>query len=196
MRRIFIAINLPEKIRKNLANQQLRWADLPCRWTKEENLHITLAFLGYLNDEELVDLCKITREVASRHEPFMISLKKIIYGPSTSSGQAQNRAPRMVWVEGENSKELAELQKDLEKENFTPYRREFLRETGAGRKYAPHITLGRLKQWEFNKIEPGERPQINEDISLTFEAKSIDVMESDLKRGGPEYVIIETCQLE
>ena len=187
--RIFIAINLPEKIRKNLETQQLRWADLPCRWTKEENLHITLAFLGYLNDEELVELCRITKEVASRHEPFEINLKKIIYGPDSLRA-------RMVWVEGESSNELAKLQKDLEKENFTPYRRELLRKTGAGRKYAPHITLGRLKQWEFNKMELEERPQVNENISLTFEAKSIDVMESDLKHNGPEYAIIETCQLE
>ncbi len=191
--RIFIAINLPEKIRKNLTNQQLRWADLPCRWTREENLHITLAFLGYLNDEELVELCQITKEVASRHEPFMISLKKIIYGPPHQSkhgaGQASNQPPRMVWVEGGSSNELAELQKDLE--TNLPVEKE-----KENRKYAPHITLGRLKQWEFNKIEPEERPQINEDISLTFEAKSIDVMESDLKKGGPKYAIIEICQLE
>ncbi|MFH1894553.1 MAG: RNA 2',3'-cyclic phosphodiesterase [Patescibacteria group bacterium] len=209
-RRIFIAINPPENIRKNLANQQLRWADLPCRWTREENLHITLAFLGYLNDEELVELCKITKEIALRHEPFMISLKKVIYGPDSLRA-------RMVWVEGESSGELAELQKDLEavlpvekprrpKGSGLRSRRMVGSPTSASepkaseekesRKYAPHITLGRLKQWEFNKIELEERPQINEDISLTFEANSIDVMESDLKRNGPEYAIIETCQLE
>jgi len=181
-RRIFIAVNLPEKIRKDLVNQQLRWTDLPCRWTKEENLHITLAFLGYLNDEELLELCKITKEVAARHEPFAINLKKIIYEPN-------NIRARMVWVEGENSDELAKLQKDLE--DALPIEKE-----KENRKYAPHITLGRLKQWEFNKLEPEERPQINEEINLTFEVKAIDVMESDLRRGGPEYAIIETCPLE
>ncbi len=181
-RRVFIAINLPEKIRKNLVNQQLRWMDLPCRWTKEENLHITLAFLGYLNDEELLELCKITKEVASRHEPFEINLKKIIYGPD-------NKRARMVWVEGESSSELAELQKDLEAALPVEKAKE-------SKKYAPHITLGRLKQWEFNKMELEERPQVNEDISLAFEVKSIDIMESGLKRGGPEYVLIETCPLE
>lgn len=181
-RRIFIAINLPDNIKKNLINQQLRWVDLPCRWTREDNLHITLAFLDYLNDEELLELCRITKEIASRYEPFIINLKKIIYGPNSLQA-------RMIWVEGEGSNELGELQKELEA--ALPVEKE-----KENKKYTLHITLGRLKQWEFNKIEPEERPQINEEINLTFEAKSIDIMESDLKKGGPEYAIIETCLLE
>lgn len=179
-RRIFIAINLPESIKKNLSCQQLKWEELPCRWTKEDSLHITLAFLGYLNDEELVELCRITKEVALHHEPFTISLKKIIYGP-------QNR-PRMVWVVGEDSPKLAELQKDLEKS--LPIEKE-----KENRQYTPHITLGRLKQWEFAAVEPEERPQIDENISLSFEVKTIDIMESQLKRGGSEYQVVENCQL-
>ncbi|MCJ7787087.1 RNA 2',3'-cyclic phosphodiesterase, partial [Patescibacteria group bacterium] len=79
--RVFIAINLPENIKKKLTDYQLKWPELPCRWTKKENLHITLAFLGYLTDEELFEVCKITKEVALRHEPFFINLNKILYGP-------------------------------------------------------------------------------------------------------------------
>lgn len=180
-RRIFIAINLPENIRENLSSQQLRWAELPCRWTKKESLHITLVFLGYLNDEELVELCRITQEIASRHEPFRINLKKIIYGPDIIRA-------RMIWAEGENSDDLSKLQRDMN--NSLPVEKE-----KESRKYTPHITLGRLKQWEFNKIEIEERPQVNEDISLSFEVNSIEIMESELRRGGPEYSIIETYQL-
>jgi RNA 2',3'-cyclic 3'-phosphodiesterase len=179
--RIFIAINLPEKIKNNLSNQQLKWVELPCNWTNEENLHITLAFLGYLNDEELVELCNIVKEVAMRHDPLMIKLDKIIYGPS-------EHLPKMVWVKGERNKELEDLQKDLE--GCLPVEKE--KET---RQYVTHITLGRLKQWEFRKIEPEERPEINENINLAFEAESIDVMESDLQKKGPEYSIIESFKL-
>lgn len=61
--RVFIAINLPEDIKQKLSEYEIKWPELPCRWTKKENLHITLAFLGYTTDEELVEVCKITKEV-------------------------------------------------------------------------------------------------------------------------------------
>ncbi len=52
--RVFIAINLPEDIKNELISFQKKWPNLPCRWTKKENLHITLLFLGHLNEEELL----------------------------------------------------------------------------------------------------------------------------------------------
>ena len=160
--RIFIAINLPEDVKKKLADYQLKWPELPARWTKKENLHITLEFLGETTDEELLEILKNTKETAEKHKPFSVNFKKIIYGPPRG-------VPRMIWATGEKIKEF----------NFSP-----------------HITLARLKTWEFNKMEPEEKPEINEEINLTFEVNSIEVMESDLKRGGPEYIILESCPLK
>jgi len=185
--RIFIAINLPEDIKKKLADYQAKWLELPIRWTKEENLHITLMFLGYLLDEELLEILKITKEVASRHEPFFINLKKIIYGPP------KKMPPRMVWAEGEKSEELGKLQKDLENSLLSSSVKGMESEN---RPYAPHINLGRIRAWEFRQIEPEERPEVNEEINLSFEVNSIEVMESELKRGGAEYAILESCPLK
>ncbi len=198
--RIFIAINLPEDVKKRLVDYQAKWPELPIRWTKKENLHITLIFLGYLSDEELLEVLKSTKEAVLKHQPFFINLKKIIYGPP------KKLPPRMIWAEGEKSKELGKLQKDLENsllssEAFSPA--EALAKAGAkedltieARPYAPHITLGRIKTWEFRQIEPEERPEVNEEINLNFEVNSIEVMESELKRGGPEYAILESCPLK
>lgn len=183
-RRVFIAINPPEGVKKELSSFQLKWPELPCRWTKKDNLHITLAFLGYLTDEELLDVCKITKEVGLRNSPFFITLQKIIYGPP--------RKMRLVWAEGENSLELAKLQKDLQS-SLAGLSQELDKEKSRG--YSPHITLGRLRLFEFKRMELEERPQINEEISLGFEVGSIDVMESRLKRGGAECTILETCPL-
>ena len=63
MHRVFIAINLPGKIKKELAKIQSQWPRLPIRWTKSENLHITLIFLGNLSDEEVGQTCIITNEI-------------------------------------------------------------------------------------------------------------------------------------
>jgi len=185
--RIFIAINLPEEIKKELSSFQSIWPELPCRWTKKENLHITLMFLGYLSDEELLEVLKITKEVASRNSSFLINLKKIIYGPP------KKMPPRMVWAEGEKSEELGKLQKDLENSLLSSSVKGVESEN---RPYAPHITLGRIKAWEFRSIEPEERPEVNEEINLSFEVNSIEVMESVLKRGGAEYTILESCPLK
>ena len=107
--RIFIAINLPENIKKKLADFQKKWPELPVRWTKLNDIHITLAFIGSVRNEELLDICKITKEVTSRHASFFVNLNKICYGPP------KKMPPRMIWAEGEKSQEIAVLKNDLEK---------------------------------------------------------------------------------
>ena len=168
--RIFIAINLPEDIKRKLADFRKNWPELPIRWTKPNNLHITLDFLGYLADEELAEICKIAKEVASKNSPFFVKLNKICYGP------IDKKPPRMIWVVGEKSQEFSALRNDLDRSLSVSEKREF----------SPHITLGRINQWEWKRIEPEERPEVNEDISLNFSVDSIEVMESVLKRTGPE----------
>jgi len=186
--RVFIAINLPEDIKKRLSDYQKKWLTLPVRWTPKENIHITLIFLGYLNDEELLEVIKIVQEVASRNSSFCLNLTKILYAPP------KKFPPRMIWVEGKESQELANLQKDLENSllSSVALAKEDINET---RPYAPHITLGRIKSWEFRRVEPEERESVSEEISLNFPVESIEVMESQLKRGGPEYIILESCSL-
>ncbi len=198
--RIFIAINLPENVRKKLEDYQRKWPELPIRWTKSYNLHVTLVFLGYLSDEEILEVCNVTREVASQNSQFSINLKKIIYGPP------QKTPPRMIWVEGEKNIELGKLQKDLNNSfsglsQSEPQRDRkegifFELKSRKGGALAPHITLGRLKSWEFRAIEPESRPEVNEEIDLNFEVNSIDVMESELKKGGPNYTLLESCPLK
>lgn len=171
--RVFIAINLPENIKRSLAPFQKRWPEIPVRWTRPENLHITLEFLGYVKDEELVEILKNTQEIALRHSVFDINLNKICYGPP-------NKPPRMIWAVGEESKELSSLKKDL----------------GDDQKFVPHITLGRLRKWEWQRLDSEDRPEINENIDLQFTVNSIELMESVLRRGGPEYKELSSFNLK
>ncbi len=96
----------------------------------------------------------------------------------------------MVWAEGEKSEELTDLKNDLEeclleKVKFRPDEKSFV----------SHITLARISEWEFKKFDLDERPDINEDVDLIFTVESIEVMESELKRGGPQYTILESHTL-
>lgn len=183
--RIFIAINLPEEIKKQLFLYSEKWLELPAKWTAEDNLHITLEFLGDLTDVEIGEVCLVVKEVAKRHKTFSINLSKVLYGPP------KKNPPRFVWVNGENVDELADLKNDLqecllEKVAFRPEEK---------RGFTPHITLARISEWEFRKFDLEERPEINEDIDLVFSVESIEVMESELHRGGTVYAILESHEL-
>ena len=158
LHRIFIAVNLPENIKNKLAAYQEKWSDLPARWTKKENLHITLEFLGYLPAEEIMELCQKIREDALAKKPFFVRLNKICYGPVQKD---YKKPARMVWAIGEKIQEFNII---------------------------PHITLARIKNWEFKQIEPDQRPEINEDINLNFEVNSIEIMQSRLKKSAPRFL--------
>jgi len=186
--RIFIAINLPKDIKTQLLNYQKELKNLPIRWVKEDNLHITLIFLGYLKDEQVAEVCKKSKEVVQKNAPFLINLTEICYGPP------QKMPPRMVWVTGEKSQELANLKDNLEKELLGGPGLNNLKTEA--RAFSPHITLGRIRQWEWLRIDPEERPQVEKEFSLSFEVQSIEVMESQLKRGGVEYTILESARLK
>jgi len=169
-KRIFIAINLPKKVKEKLLEYRY---DIPAIWTKKDNLHITLAFLGYIADEELMDIFKIAEDVASNNSAFSLKMEKISYGPKN----------RMVWAVGENSPSLIKLKQSLDNK---------LRITG---KFSFHITLARIKAWDWQRIDPEDRVEISEDIDLNFKVESIEIMESVLKREGPEYTILQSYKL-
>lgn len=186
--RVFIAINLPEDIKKELYSYSAKWPDLPARWTSKENLHITLEFLGDLTDEEIGNVCIGVKNIADKNEFFSLSISQILYGPpKLRSGQA----PKFVWATGEKSRELSALRADLEASLM-----ESVRFVPEDRGFAPHITLARIREWEWKTIEPEERLEINENTDLSFTVESIEVMESELKREGPVYTVLESHQLK
>ncbi len=182
--RVFIAISLPDDVKKALFLYSKKWPELQAKWAVKDNLHITLEFLGDLTDEEIGEVCTAVKDVAKRQSCFSLNLNQILYGPPEKMPQ------RMVWAMGEKSKELSALRQEvenalIEKVSFIP----------ENRTVAPHITLARIGAWAWKQIEPEERPEINESIDLLFTVESIEVMESALKRGGPQYIILESHEL-
>lgn len=192
--RIFIAINLPAKAKAELFALRERYAELPARWTKPNNLHVTLEFLGNMSDKEIETVKESARTAASKSKPFQIKFNKVVYGPHpTSSAQGGLRGTSMIWAIGETPQELAELHGKLrEALKAAPG----LSVTLEPRPFSPHVTLARFNEWELRRIDPEELPDINEDIDIACEARSIEIMESVLKPSGPEYAILESIPLQ
>lgn len=181
--RVFVAINLPSDIKTKLFSFSRKWSDLPVRWTKEENLHITLVFIGYVTNDEMLEVCQAAKEVAQNHSPFEINLKRIYPGPPQGK-------PRMIWAEGEKNQPLAQLKADLQEALLNSKNSGF--ENKEARAFSPHITLARIKNTKWKKEE---RAKIDMEISASFPVDSIDVMQSTLKPGGPEYTVLERAEL-
>ena len=184
-RRIFIAINLSEKVKKRLKEYKEAHGDLPVRWTKIPSLHLTLVFIGYVDDEQMLEACKITRETVSEVEPFFIDFKRIIIGPI-------GKEPRMIWLEGAHSQELADLKNKLEQALVSA--NAGLQKID-GKLFAPHITLARIKTVDWRKLLVSDINSVEEKFEVQFNVNSIEVMESGLKFDGAEYATLESCPL-
>ncbi len=119
MRRIFIAINLSEDIKNELQKIQRKWADLPVRFTKRGSLHMTLFFIGYVDDERMVEVCQKIREISKKHQSFELKFNRICLGPparnaSRSDTGGPNKSARLIWLEGERNEQLINLKRDVE----------------------------------------------------------------------------------
>ena len=176
LKRIFIAINLPDSVKKELLSYKEKWPELSARWVLPENLHITLLFLLNMSEKDLQELIIFSQNAASKHNPFEIVFSGIQYGPSPEN-------PRMIWITLQESQELQSLQKDIQQ--FKPDEKSF----------SPHLTLARLRQMEFRRIEPEERPMIQEEFSIHIPVNSFEIMESNLRRQGPKYTVLQSIPL-
>jgi len=87
--RTFIALPLP----RNLAAACLAWIGelksrgVDARWVTEEELHITLAFLGELKTTEVVETCRQTTRVASQTDSFVLGLNGIGFFPLAKASE-------------------------------------------------------------------------------------------------------------
>ncbi|MCK9578275.1 RNA 2',3'-cyclic phosphodiesterase [bacterium] len=191
-KRIFIAINLGEKIKNNLLTIQKEidqkfiysFDFSPIKWTKKENLHCTVLFVGEIDDMELLDIFKITNNAIQKTENFDLQITDIKFGPDAKN-------PKMIWGNLEKTKELMNLQTSIENSILNNgYNAE------VDKKFTPHITLGRITQWQFKKINPEEVPEIEKYLGYGFSVKSVEIMESVLKKSGPEYYVLKSFPFE
>lgn len=179
-KRIFIAISLPENVKDELLRFQDAMSELPAKWVKKDNLHITMGFIGNINDNQILENSEIVKNIVADYNEFFVNLIQICYGPKNVF------PPQMIWAIIEDNNILREINNKLEKSLNTPNNNIF----------SPHITLGRINQWQYKRIDPEERQEIEQDIDLNFKAKSIDIMESKFSPQGAKYNILHSFKLK
>jgi 2'-5' RNA ligase len=168
-KRLFVAILLQDEIKEELITLQKKFKKLNIRWANSENLHFTIAFLGWIEDSKLEIIKEILKRATQELMPFILKLEKIILGPD-------EKRPRMIWASGTYIQDLNKL-REIITEQFKKNKISF--EDRYPLKF--HITLARARGKELfgRKIE--------EDLDLVFPVDSIYLMESELKSSGAEY---------
>lgn len=92
-RRLFIAADIDDAARAACARvaEALRVAGWPARWVSPENYHLTVAFLGGVDDERVAGLTAAARDAAALVRAFDVPLDTIGAFPNA-------RKPRVAWV--------------------------------------------------------------------------------------------------
>ncbi|MFH1427334.1 MAG: RNA 2',3'-cyclic phosphodiesterase [Patescibacteria group bacterium] len=181
-KRIFIALNLPNNTKNEISSliNNLEIKNKGIKWTQKENLHLTLHFLGYLNNEQIEKVEQIINSLATQFKEMEFSIKEINAFPNLHQ-------PRVIVLSGQqtNGTTVFDLQREIG---------EKLKESGfivENRAWKLHLTLGRVKSYNY-KFE------IPEDLKVkinNFKISSFELMESELMLEGPIYKVVKSYKL-
>ena len=182
----FIGLDVGNDIRGRATDLQaaLAGSGADIKWVEPDNLHVTLLFLGELDDRELLEVCRVVSSAARREPPFPLRVSGVGAFPTP-------RRPKVIWggiTDGADS--LLRLHEAIEApllEKGT-YRRE-------ERAYTPHLTLGRVKGEEDSNLLAAELPKrLSWDGGQTM-IDEVLVFSSELRRDGPEYTVVARAAL-
>src|SRR3989338_2324207 len=73
--RLFVAVEITEETRKKLTafQEMLKKAGADVGWVAPENLHITLKFIGYIDEEKTEEVLNIIKDSVTHIKPFNLS---------------------------------------------------------------------------------------------------------------------------
>lgn len=174
--RAFIAIELEKKIKESLSKIQdeLKKPDEDIKWVNPNNIHLTLKFLGEVEEQTAPKIIRQLNEATGAAKPFTIEIKNI-------GGFPNLKSPRVIWAGVEKGKEeLIQLAATIEDALVS------LKFPKENRAFSTHFTLGRVKhikdtQGFQRKVEQIQCPP------LTQEIKSLILFKSTLTPKGPIY---------
>jgi 2'-5' RNA ligase len=184
--RTFIGVDVGKPIRDRLVALQeaLARAGTEVKWVEAENLHVTLLFLGEVDDRDVVDVCRVVADCTQKYAPFPMSVETVGCFPTP-------RRPRILWAGiGEGTQPLCALHDALERPlmDLGCYRRE-------ERKYTPHITLGRVKsERSTEKLAAALAKQAGWKGG-EINVRELLVMGSELTPKGPVYTVLSRAKL-
>ncbi len=187
--RVFIALNLPNDILLKLSYLQelLKETQANVLWVKPTNLHITLRFLGEIDENLLKEACLAVRKTAKINNCFTASLAELGVFPDA-------RKPHIIWVGLKKGKDQIKL--------LAASLDETLKEFGLAQEnheFSAHITIGRIKSGLNFKTLTEKITSLRlyfADTPTHFKIDKITLFRSKLAAGGAVYEALEDENLK
>ncbi|RPH95130.1 RNA 2',3'-cyclic phosphodiesterase [candidate division KSB1 bacterium] len=181
--RLFIAIDLPEDWKRLLAQPEtsIGWLGRGVKWVDPHSTHLTLKFLGEVEEKMLPDIQAGMATACREVESFSMQLKGTGVFPNA-------KMPRVYWVGIDAPPNLMTLQARIEQEMET------LGFEKEERAFKPHLTLARIK-------DPAGKQRMTEALlSYKIESGAVTVRETLLMRShlsseGARYEAMWRCPL-
>ena len=169
--RVFIAVKFSDEIKEKLdeTRKELEMASKRGNFTRKENYHLTLKFIGEVAPDEIDDIARCVSFTASRNKAFSFALSR--------TGYFLRPNAIIPWVGVDDNgclkRLVMNLERELEKFGYKKERRSF----------SPHITLGREVQFYPDKKNFMDKLEFE---PVEVKVEEISLMES--VRMGPKLV--------
>lgn len=166
--RLFIGITVPKEIKRNFKNLQSKnKGNNGIRWVNDNNLHITLYFLGDIENAKIDNIIIILTQLLLGKKEFKLKFDRFQLSPK--------KKPYMIWArfkDEENFTDLSSIMTHI-----------FNTKNSDTKKPIPHITLAR-----FNKKTNIEKINLLNDLSLDeINVEKIILYKSVLDLSGAQY---------
>jgi 2'-5' RNA ligase len=180
--RLFIAVELEDAVREKIAGlvSELKKEVAGVRWVEGKNLHLTLKFLGWVEDKKIEEVIALMERAAKGRGGFKAKVEGVGSFPIGPS-------PRVIWVGlREGSGKLSGLAEEIGSLfSHAGYRRE-------EKAFASHVTIGRVKE------EGNIREKLAGLKTAAFGESFIGalaLMKSELTPQGPVYEKLKEVKL-
>jgi 2'-5' RNA ligase len=175
--RAFIAVDLPENIQAalGLVQEQLRAYRFKTTWTRPENIHLTLKFLGDIQREQVEPIISVIEQAAKGCRPMTLRSQAVGFFPGV-------RQPRVLWtgISGQ-TEALAELQSKIDKGLAA------LEFPSDKKPFTGHLTLGRIKVGGNSELFIDIMKIFQNMTTDSFIVDSVNLYQSKLMPSGPMY---------
>ena len=177
MIRAFIAIKIDNLNKQKISSliSQLKKSDTAIKWASENQMHLTLKFLGDIKESDVENCSNSLKSIADNSNAFSIKFSKI-------GGFPNIQKPRVIWLGIDKGAEELKLlnnkiENDFEKLGFQKEKRE----------YSAHLTLGRVKSLKNIQNLTKIISEINLDLQDEIKINKIILFQSTLTSKGAIY---------